>query len=126
MNISGLEDFGWRCVGVVSHDMGWGGGGVGEGPIERCAPSCLKSCMESSKMGVSLPLRLSAASFHLSMSEVCCCTLSNVRALKASCEAVDKKWSKANPASTACVVHSVCGGSLSKDAVEVVQGDKFS
>lgn len=33
MNISSLEDFGWRCLGVVSHDMGWGGGGVGEGPL---------------------------------------------------------------------------------------------
>lgn len=55
-------------------------------------------------MCVSLPLRLSAASFHLSMYEVC--TLSNVRALKASREAVDKKWSNADPASTA---HILCG-----------------
>lgn len=80
--------------------------------------------MDSSRMGVSLPLRLSA--LNLSMFEVCSCTLSNVRALKASCEAVDKKWSKADPASTACVVGSVCCGSLSKDAVEIVQGDRFS
>lgn len=68
----------------------------------------------------------SGASFHLTMPEVCCCTLSSVRALKASPEAVDKKWSKADPASTAPVVRSVCWGSLSKDAVEIVQGDRFS
>lgn len=36
MNVSGLEDFGWRCPWVVSHDMAWDGGGVGEGPIDGC------------------------------------------------------------------------------------------
>lgn len=106
-------------------DTGWGGGGVGKGTIDTCVPSW-KSCAESSSMGVALPLRLSSASFHLSTYEVCCCTLNSVRALKASCEAVDKKWRKADSASTACVVRSVCCGSVSKDVVEIVQCDKFS
>lgn len=74
--------------------MGLGGGGVGEGPIDSCVPSCWKSWTKSSRMGV-LSLRLSSASFHLNIYEVCCCTLSNVVALKASCDAVDKKWRKA-------------------------------
>lgn len=96
--------------------MGWRRSWRGPRLCMSTPYSCWKSCTKSSWMGVSLPrsllcysssLNLSCHQFNFTSTNLR--ALSNAVVLKTSCEAVDKNWKKAYPASRASTFLCVVG-----------------